>query len=204
MTSTRLVYFRAIAGKLEACPPLPEEAMHAAKSATESKTIATGPNFRTKTLPRLPEPSHDGSATRPSYGDQRNPSAKRDIGTGTRNSPSRNHWRRCSPEPTDHRRHRWIVKGGKIGFSMASHRAQSPRLNEPYSRVPRLWRIRPHDGLRRAQRRTSCECWPVGELWHPTTPPHKESSSNFQGRELCVARAIPMRSAENLISFPNK
>jgi hypothetical protein len=95
------------------------------------------------------------------------------------------------------------VKGGKIGFSMANHLPRSPRLNEPYSRVPRLWRIRPHDGLRRAQRRTSCECWPVGELWHPTTPPHKESSSNFQGRELCVARAIPMRSAENLISLPN-
>jgi hypothetical protein len=95
------------------------------------------------------------------------------------------------------------VKGGKIGFSMANHLPRSPRLNEPYSRVPRLWRIRPHDGLRRAQRQTSCNGWPVGELWGGDTP-HKESLARLSDRELCVARAIPMRSAENLISFPNK
>lgn len=146
-------YFRAIAGKIEACPP--EEAMHAAKSATESKTIATGPNFRTKTLPRLPEPSHDGNTLRPSYGDQRNPSAKCDIGTGNRNRPFVNHWVNYSPEPTGPSPSRWIVKAGKIGFLTATARARSPRLRRlATARRPCRWHYEAHRTAQGWQRQT--------------------------------------------------
>jgi hypothetical protein len=200
-TASRLFDFRTKAGNLGECQ-LERSAivMFAGGVVKPAWRIAATPTkFPSRTWPPSLRPWIDGRKGRPA--EPSGPShPSRDTSTASRNRRSGNRWVSCSPEPTDHRRRRWIVKGGKIGFSMANHLPRSPRLNraiQPASLASGVFvRTMACDGYSVKRRAMAGR---MGDLWEADSPLGHPLRLLSNTRE--TSRALPSHESPPNIDF---